>query len=136
MTDEHRDVEQSTAETGFGTGLRTKLARHAPGADGNGSEGGADLGRNGLANEAEVIALRAELAAAIDRERGLRAELAAALDARSEHDAAVERDFAARSAELDVRAARLATSEQELELREHRITEQAQVVREERERLS
>ncbi|MGH3006633.1 MAG: hypothetical protein ACRDOS_12205, partial [Gaiellaceae bacterium] len=86
MSDERSEVGESGAETGFGTGLRTKLGRGATPLPGNGEASEAGASANGTANEAEVIALRAELAAAMDRERGLRAEVAAALVARSDHD--------------------------------------------------
>ncbi|MGH2995361.1 MAG: hypothetical protein ACRDM9_03495, partial [Gaiellaceae bacterium] len=99
MAEEEKGVQgteaEAEAETGFGTGLRTKLERRTG---------------NGGASQAEVEALRAELAASLDRERELKADLdAAQLGVARPHDAVLGGDLAARSAELDVRAARLAS---------------------------
>ncbi|MGH3060259.1 MAG: hypothetical protein ACRDNA_02480, partial [Gaiellaceae bacterium] len=124
------------AETGFGTGLRGKLEkRREPDEAADGAAPEEVAAASNGAGSVEADALRAELAASLDRERELRSELSAAFEARGE-SAALDSDYAARTAELDVRAARLASSEQELELREARLTEQLAQLREERERLS
>jgi DNA repair exonuclease SbcCD ATPase subunit len=142
------------AETGFGTGLRGKLKKRQeppPEADSNGGPPPPELEERDPAPEratappepvaasvpdtAELDALRAELAASLDRERDLRVELAAAF-AERDQGIALDGDHVARSGELDLRAAKVASAEQEIELREARLTEQLQNFREERERLS
>ena len=154
VSEESKESAKVEAETGFGTGLRGKLKkRQEPAApETNGSP---PLEEAAAADEqpapeaapleqpapmtvqdtAELDALRAELTAALERERDLRIELAASFAVRDD-TSAIESDYNARSAELDLRAAKVASAEQEVELREARLTEQLQNFREERERLS
>src|SRR5688500_14415634 len=125
------EKERSEIETGFGTGLRAKLGR--PEAEEAAPVVAADAATgelppypaNGEVN-GDVEALRAELAAALERERDLRTELAtqAVMPAPDPERDGFESDLAARAAELDLRAARLAASETELEERERRVAEQ------------
>src|SRR5919109_4572181 len=136
------DEKKSEIETGFGTGLRAKLGR---GDAGDGAENvSAALADgpveapalNGEPN-GDVEALRAELAAALDRERDLRTELATqAVIVPSPEMGGLESDLATRAAEPAPRAARLAATEAELEERERRVSEQVAMVRAEKERLS
>ena len=159
VSEEAKDSPKPEAETGFGTGLRGKLKKRqeseAPETNGIApvvEEPSAEVEPGSTepapppsyatpaaaiphVDAAELDALRAELAAALDRERDLRIELAASFTMRNE-TSALEGDYAARSAELDLRAAKIASAEQEVELREARLTEQLQTFREERERLS
>src|SRR5919202_5873135 len=137
------DEKRTETETGFGTGLRAKLGRaeqeeprEAPVATVE-AEPVAAPETNGVGN-GDVEALRAELAAALDRERDLRTELAmAAQPVMPGADfSPLEAELKTRSAELDARAARLAAAETELEERERRISEQVAMVRAEKERLS
>src|SRR6185312_9751156 len=132
----------SDTETGFGTGLRAKLGR----ADGEaesqappppGDEGFAPpLPQANGVPDADVEALRGELAAALARERDLQAAVIDLETTARNPVADFQVDTSGRSAELDERAARLAAGEAELEERERRVTEQLTMVRTEKERLS
>src|SRR5881628_1763477 len=113
MADEEH---KSEIETGFGTGLRAKLGRGddeagspAPTAapDGEGFVHVATAGPNG-----DVEALRAELAAALERERDLRTDLAQSVVPVADFSADTA-ELKTRGADLDARAARLAAVETE-----------------------
>ena len=150
VSEEAQESPKPEAETGFGTGLRGKLKKRQepPAAETNGvpppeteaqvpeeeappPEPAAALP---VQDTAESDALRAELTAALERERDLRIELATTFSMRDEASA-IDSDSNARAAELDLRAAKVASAEQEIDLREARLTEQLQNFREERERL-
>ena len=136
------EKERKEIETGFGTGLRAKLGRPeveeetpAPAAVAATNEL-PPLPANGEVN-GDVEALRAELAAALERERDLRTELAtqAVMSAPNPELDGFESDLAARAAELDLRAARRAASETAMAERERRGAEPGAMVRSEKERL-
>src|SRR4051794_12884003 len=131
----------SDTETGFGTGLRAKLGRPPEGD----AEAQASSGDEGFAPplpagngvpDADVEALRGELAAALARERDLQAVVVDLEQTARSRTTDFQVDTSGRSAELDERAARLAAAETELEERERRVNEQLTMVRTEKERLS
>src|SRR4051794_15789371 len=130
----------SDTETGFGTGLRAKLGRPPEGD----AEAQASSGDEGFAPplpagngvpDADVEALRGELAAALARERDLQAVVVDLEQTARSRTTDFQVDTSGR-AELDERAARLAAAETELEERERRVNEQLTMVRTEKERLS
>ena len=101
------EKERSEIETGFGTGLRAKLGR----PEAEESEPAAAAGTNGSTpplpgyeeSNGELEALRAELAAALERERDLRTELAtqAAMPVETLDFGGAGDELKARSADLD-----------------------------------
>ena len=133
----------SDTETGFGTGLRAKLGRspegetavQAPAVAADESSAPPLPKANGVP-DADVEALRGELAAALARERDLQTAVADLEATARNRMADLQVDTSGRSAELDERAARLAAAEAEIEERERRVTEQLTMVRTEKERLS
>jgi septal ring factor EnvC (AmiA/AmiB activator) len=137
------DQPRSDTETGFGTGLRAKLEGRP---DHDGRTGGnvvataplEEVGAPAAYGEpnGDVQALRAELAAALARERDLRTELATQNVLATPDLSPLEAELRTRGAELDARAARLGASETEIEERERRVSEQVAMVRTEKERLS
>src|SRR5919108_271551 len=123
-----KDVAET--EKGFGTGLRAQLERRREPAAGNGEAARAKAAPDSLpatppvdVDDADLEALRSELAASLAREQQLRGAL-------SEEVAAYERelhpqhDVAVRQAELDERAGRLSAFEAALEERERHVAEQ------------
>src|SRR4029079_11647783 len=120
--------EHSDTETGFGTGLRAKLGRppegeaeaQAPAPPGDESFAPPLPQANGVP-DADVEALRGELAAALARERDLQAAVADLEQTARSRTSDFKVDTSGRSAELDERAARLAAAETELEERERRV---------------
>src|SRR5262245_22783897 len=131
----------SDTETGFGTGLRAKLGRpsegetEAPTPASNGGESFASAPPVPQANgvpDADVEALRGELAAALARERDLQTAMSDLETTVRSRNSELHVDTSGRSAELDERAARLAAAEAELEERERRVTEQLTMVRTEK----
>src|SRR3954447_1451007 len=132
----------SDTETGFGTGLRAKLGR-APEGDAEAQAPPPGDQRfapplpagNGVP-DADVEALRDELAAALARERDLHAVVVDLEQTARSRTTDFQVDTSGRSGQLDERAARLAAAETELEERERRVNEQLTMVRTEKERLS
>src|SRR3990172_10166827 len=113
--------DATETEKGFGTGLRAQLERRreptSKGTPPPAAEEALAAARklvdtpppenvNGSGSDAEVEAVRAELAASLTREQELRTTLADQLETR-EHELALDRELAARSVELDGKAARL-----------------------------
>src|SRR5215207_4726888 len=123
------DQPRTDTETGFGTGLRAKLEGrdHDDRAGGNAvataplNEAGAPEAYGG--SNGDVEALRAEPAAALERERELRTELATQSVVPSADFSPLEAELKTRAAEFEARAALLAASEAELEERERRISD-------------
>src|SRR5919108_736673 len=120
-----KDVAET--EKGFGTGLRAQLERRREPAAGNGEAARAKAAPDSLpatppvdVDDADLEALRSELAASLAREQQLRGAL-------SEEVAAYERelhpqhDVAVRQAELDERDQSLSEREQELRAREAKL---------------
>ena len=103
----------SDTETGFGTGLRAKLGRAPEGeaeaqAPPPGDEGFAPpLPAGNGVPDADVEALRGELAAALARERDLQAAVADLEQTARSRTSDFQVNASGRSAELDERAARL-----------------------------
>jgi chromosome segregation ATPase len=140
MADEEKNTEE--IEKGFGTGLRAQLERRLEAleqievpATPLAPAGPILTGQNGEAAEAELRKLTSELEAALAREQDLRNELLDRTDQR-QRDTDLEHELGDRAAELDLLAARVATAEAELEERERRVTEQLQMIKAEKERLS
>jgi chromosome segregation ATPase len=138
------EEKRTDTETGFGTGLRAKLGQRdadesvAPEAVATVEAAPVEAPQANGGVNGDIEALRAELAAALARERDLRTELAVASQpiAPSADLSPLEAQLNTRSAELDARGARLAAAETELQERERRISEQVAIVRAEKERLS
>src|SRR4051794_40743058 len=102
----------SDTETGFGTGLRAKLGRpredeteaQAPPVGGDEGFTPPPPATNGVP-DADVEALRGELAAALARERDLQAAVADLEQTARSRTSEFRVDTSGRSAELDARAA-------------------------------
>src|ERR671929_942016 len=136
-----KDVAAET-EKGFGTGLRAQLERRRETAAGKGGLKAAPPDVSGSVpaapaidiSDADLDALRDELAASLAREEQLRGALSEQVAA---HDRELhpQHDLAARQAELDERAGRLGAFEAALEERERHVAEQVEALELERRRL-
>jgi adhesin HecA-like repeat protein len=150
-----KDVAET--EKGFGTGLRAQLERRrettgptnedastpdkspksapssvtadaAPKAKSEPKVEAEHLGdENATLDDAELEALRAELAASLAREQDLRGALNEQVQA-YERELDAEQDFALRAAELDQRAGKLSAHEAALEERERQLAEQRELL--------
>src|ERR671929_615745 len=129
-----KDVAAET-EKGFGTGLRAQLERRRETAAGKGGLKAAPPDVSGSVpaaptidlSDADLDALRDELAASLAREEQLRGALS---DQVAAHDRELhpQHDLAARQAELDERAGRLGAFEAALEERERHVAERVEAL--------
>ena len=131
-------------EQGFGTGLRAQLKRRQdaeePAAEPEPPETStlppaAEAVELPDFAEAELAALRRELAEVHAREQEARAELAD-LRSRLEQDVTAAQAMSLRSAEVDQRAAKLAAQQAELEERERELGQRAEAAAAEQQRLA
>src|SRR5947208_14506706 len=135
-----KDVAET--EKGFGTGLRAQLERRRETAAGKGGLKTANPDVSGSVpaaptidlSDADLDALRDELAASFAREEQLRGALSEQVAAH-ERELSPQQDFAARQAETDERAGRLSAFEAALEERERHVAEQVEALELERRRL-
>src|ERR671938_840566 len=135
-----KDVAET--EKGFGTGLRAQLERRRETAAGKGGLKAVNPDASGSVpaapaidiSDADLDALRDELAASLAREEQLRGALSEQVAAH-ERELSPQQDLAARQAELDERAGRLSAFEAALEERERHLTEQVEALELERRRL-
>src|SRR2546423_6073508 len=124
-----KDVAET--EKGFGTGLRAQLERRRETAAGEGGLKAANPDASGSVpaapaidvSDADLDALRDELAASLAREEQLRGVLNEQVAAH-ERDLHPQHDLASRQAELDERAGRLSAFDVALEERERHVAEQ------------
>src|ERR671930_1400158 len=127
-----KDVAET--EKGFGTGLRAQLERRRETAAGKGGLKAVNPDASGSVpaapaidlSDADLEALRDELAASLAREEQLRGALNEQFAAH-ERELHPQHDLAARQAELDERAGRLSAFEVALEERGRHLAEQADV---------
>jgi chromosome segregation ATPase len=142
MSAEETNTTGQDTEKGFGTGLRAQLAKRndaaapAPEAPEAAPQSTSAEPAFVVYGTAEAEAVKAELAAAGERERDLRDELdelRARLEA-AEH--ANTEASSARSAEVDARAAKVAGLETALEERERELAERASATAAEQQRLA
>ncbi|HYY33267.1 MAG TPA: hypothetical protein VE693_06730, partial [Gaiellaceae bacterium] len=132
-----KDVAET--EKGFGTGLRAQLERRRETAAGKGGSKAAGPDPSGSVpaapnvdlSDADLEALRDELAASLAREEQLRGALSEQV-ASHERELHPQHDLAARQAELDERAGRLSAFEVALEERERHVAEQVEALELER----
>src|SRR2546421_10035732 len=135
-----KDVAET--EKGFGTGLRAQLERRRETAAGKGGLKVANPDASGSVpaapaidiSDADLDALRDELAASLAREEQLRGALSEQVAAH-DRELSPQHDLAARQAELDERAGRLSAFEVALEERERHVAEQVEALELERRRL-
>src|SRR5438552_12897373 len=136
-----KDVAET--EKGFGTGLRAQLERRRETAAGKGGLKAAPPDVSGSVpaapaidiSDADLDALRDELAASLAREEQLRGALSEQVAAH-DRELSPQHDLAARQAELDERVGRLSAFEAALEERERHVAEQVEALELERRRLA
>src|SRR3989440_70786 len=140
-----RDAAAET-EKGFGTGLRAQLERRRETSGGGAASAAksdaAPKPAAGILDAAPPVdlesgdleALRAELAASLEREQDLRTTLTEQVAA-YEYEAQPSHELAERAAELDQRAGRLSAHEAALEERERNLAERLEALEVDRHRL-